>query len=145
MQLDKELLMAKRSHQPLAVVMLELDRFKHVNDSVGHDAGDRSLRKLAECLRQELRGVDTAARLGGDEFVLILPQASDEGALIVAERLRARIAQIEIPGYGNLSASLGIATFPSQAASRADVMLAADPPLYCANRAGGNRVCVAQH
>jgi len=145
MQLDKDLLMAKRSHQPLSLVMLDLDRFKQLNDSVGHDAGDTALRRLAECFREELRGVDSAARLGGDEFVLILPQASAEGALIVAERLRSRIAQIEIPEYGNLSASMGIATFPSPAASRADVMLAADAALYCAKRAGRNRVCVAQH
>src|SRR5258706_4291750 len=92
MQLDKELLMAKRSHQPLSVVMLDLDRFKQLNDSAGHDAGDTALRRLAECFRQELRGVDTAARFDGDEFVLILPQAYAEGALIVAERLRSRIA-----------------------------------------------------
>ncbi len=145
MQLDKDLLMAKRSHQPLSVVMLDLDRFKQLNDSVGHDAGDTALRNLAECFRQELRGVDSAARLGGDEFVLILPQAYAEGALIVAERLRSRIAQIEIPGYGNLSASIGIATFPSDAASRADLMLAADTALYSAKRAGRNRVCIAEH
>lgn len=142
MQLDQGLMMAKRSHHPLSVVMLDLDRFKQVNDSVGHDAGDTALCKLADCFRQELRGVDSAARLGGDEFVLILPQASAEGALIAAERLRSLIAQIEIPGYGNLSASMGIATFPSHAASRADLMLAADAALYSAKRAGRNRVCV---
>jgi diguanylate cyclase (GGDEF)-like protein len=145
MQLDKDLLMAKRSHQPLSVVMLDLDRFKQLNDSVGHDAGDTALRKLAECFRQELRGVDSAARLGGDEFVLILPQAYAEGALIVAERLRSRIAQIEIPGYGNLSASIGIAAFPSHGTSRADLVPAADAALYSAKRAGRNRVCVAEH
>ena len=145
MQLDKELLMAKRTHQPLSVLMLDLDRFKQLNDSVGHDAGDTALRKLAECLRQELRGVDSSARLGGDEFVLILPQAYAEGALIVAERLRSQIGEIEIPGYGNLSASIGVAAFPSHATSRADLMPAADAALYCAKRSGRNRVCVAEH
>src|SRR6266481_7597542 len=112
MQLDKDLQMARRLHQPLSLLMLDLDRFKQLNDSVGHDAGDDALRRLAVCFRQELRGVDSAARLGGDEFVLILPQAYAEGALIVAERLRARVARTEIPGYGNLSASIGIAAFP---------------------------------
>jgi diguanylate cyclase (GGDEF)-like protein len=145
MQLDKELLMAKRSHQPLSLVMLDLDKLKQLNDSAGHDAGDTALRKLAECFRQELRGVDSAARLGGDEFVLILPQAYAEGALIVAERLRLRIAEIDIPGFGNLSTSLGIAAFPSHATSRADLILAADAALYDAKRTGRNRVCVAQH
>jgi diguanylate cyclase (GGDEF)-like protein len=144
MQLDKELLMAKRTHQPVSLVMLDLDRFKQLNDSVGHDAGDTALRKLAECFRQELRGVDSAARLGGDEFVLILPQAYAEGALIVAERLRSRVAQIEIPGYGNLSASIGIAAFPAHATSRANLVPAADAALYDAKRAGRNRVCVAE-
>jgi len=145
MQLDKDLLMAKRSHQPLSLVMLDLDKFKQLNDSAGHDAGDAALRKLADCFRQELRGVDSAARLGGDEFVLILPQAYVEGALIVAERLRSRVAQIEIPGFGNLTTSIGIAAFPSHASSRADLVLAADAALYDAKRAGRNRVCVAEH
>ena len=145
MRLDQDLLMAKRSHHPLSVAMLDLDRFKELNDSVGHDAGDTALRKLAECFRQELRGVDTAARFGGDEFVLILPQAYAEAAAIVGERLRSRIAQIEIPGYGNLSASIGIATFPSHGTSRADLTRAADIALYSAKRAGRNRVCVAEH
>jgi len=144
MQLDKELLMARRSQQPLSVVMLDLDRFKQLNDSVGHDAGDMALRKLAECFRQELRGVDSAARLGGDEFVVILPQADAEGARIVAERLRSRIAKTEIPGYGSISASIGVAAFPAHATSRADLMLLADGALYSAKRAGRNRVCVAE-
>lgn len=142
MQLDKDLLMAKRSHQPLSLVMLDLDRFKQLNDSAGHEAGDMALRKLADCFRQELRGVDSAARFGGDEFALILPQAYSEGALIVAERVRARVEQIEIPGFGNLSASLGIATFPTHARSRAELTQDADLALYSAKRAGRNRVCV---
>ncbi|HVS82593.1 MAG TPA: diguanylate cyclase [Pyrinomonadaceae bacterium] len=145
MQLDKDLLMAKRSQHPLSLVMLDLDKFKQLNDSAGHDAGDAALRKLADCFRQELRGVDSAARLGGDEFVLILPQAYAEGALIVAERLRARIEQIEIPQFGNLSASMGIAAFPEHTTSRAELVLAADAALYNAKRAGRNRVCVAEH
>ncbi|HVS21582.1 MAG TPA: sensor domain-containing diguanylate cyclase, partial [Pyrinomonadaceae bacterium] len=142
MQLDKDLQMARRLHKPLSLVMLDLDRLKQLNDSSGHDAGDAALRRLAECFREELRLVDSAARLGGDEFVLILPQAYSEGAMIVAERLRARIQQIEFPGFGNLSASFGIATFPSHASARADLIAAADAALYSAKRAGRNRVCV---
>jgi diguanylate cyclase (GGDEF)-like protein len=145
MQLDKDLLMAKRLHQPLSVVLLDLDKFKQLNDSAGHDAGDEALRKLSACFRQELRGVDSAARLGGDEFVLILPQAYTEGALIVAERLRSRIAQIEIPKFGNLTASIGIAEFPAHASSRADLVSAADTALYEAKRGGRNRTCVAEY
>jgi diguanylate cyclase (GGDEF)-like protein len=142
MQLDKDLMMARRSHQPLSLVMLDLDKFKQLNDSAGHDAGDSALRLLADCFRQELRGVDSAARFGGDEFALILPQAYSDGALIVAERLRASIEKIEIPGFGNLNASMGIATFPTHASSRAELTSASDAALYCAKRAGRNRVYV---
>ena len=142
MQLDKDLLMARRSHQPLSLIMLDLDRFKQLNDSVGHEAGDMALRKLADCFRQELRGVDSAARFGGDEFALVLPQAYSEGALIVAERVRASIERIEIPGFGHLSASIGIATFPTNARSRSELTQAADAALYSAKRSGRNRVCV---
>jgi diguanylate cyclase (GGDEF)-like protein len=142
MQLDREMQVARRQHQPLSLMMLDLDRFKQLNDSVGHDAGDAALRRLADCFRQELRGIDSAARFGGDEFALILPQAYSEGAQIVAERLRARIEEIHIPGFGNLSASIGIATFPSHGSSRAKLVTAADAALYCAKRAGRNRVCV---
>ena len=142
MQLDKDLQMARRQHQPLSLIMLDLDRFKQLNDTAGHDAGDAALRKLANCFRQELRGVDSAARFGGDEFALILPQAYSDGALIVAERIRSRIEQIEIPGFGRLTASLGIATFPMHAPSRSELISAADLALYSAKRAGRNRVCL---
>jgi len=143
MQLDKEIMMAKRTHQPLSLLMLDLDRFKHLNDTAGHDAGDDALRQLSGCFREELRGIDSAARFGGDEFALILPQMLAEGALVVAERVRARIEGIYIPEFGNLTASIGIASFPAHAASRAELFRAADDALYAAKRAGRNRVCVA--
>ena len=142
MQLDRELQMAVRQNQPLALVMLDLDNFKQLNDSAGHDAGDNALRRLAACFRQELRAVDTAARFGGDEFVLILPQAYMDGAVIVAERLRTAIEKIEIPGGGHLTASIGIATFPTNAATRSGLLTAADNALYHAKRTGRNRVSV---
>lgn len=140
MQLDRELQMATRLHQPLSLLMLDLDRFKQLNDTVGHDAGDDALRQLAECFRQELRGVDTPCRFGGDEFALILPQAYADGATVVAERLRKRIEQIEIPGFGHLTASIGIAAYPLHGAERAGLVSAADMALYSAKRAGRNRV-----
>jgi diguanylate cyclase (GGDEF)-like protein len=143
MHLDRELQAARRHHHPLSLLMLDLDRFKQLNDSAGHDTGDGALRKLGNCLRQQLRGVDSAARFGGDEFALILTNAYSEGAMIMAERLRARIEQIDVPGFGRLSASIGVATFPSHASTHAELVNAADAALYSAKRAGRNRVCVA--
>ena len=142
MQLDRDLQLATRLGQPLALLMLDLDRFKQLNDTVGHDAGDSALRMLADCFRQELRGVDTAARFGGDEFTLILPGAYPDGAQIVADRLRAKIEQLEVPGFGHISASIGVAGYPLHAGSRTELVQAADSALYSAKRAGRNRVVV---
>jgi diguanylate cyclase (GGDEF)-like protein len=144
MQLDRDLQLATRLSQPLALLMLDLDRFKQLNDTVGHDAGDNALRLLADCFRQELRGVDTAARFGGDEFALILPGADPDGAHIVAERVRGKIEQILIPGFGPLSASLGIATYPLHGNARTQLVQHADAALYSAKRAGRNRVVLFQ-
>ena len=125
--------------------MLDLDRFKQLNDSAGHDAGDAALQNLAKCFDQILRGIDSAARFGGDEFALILPQAYADGAMIVAERLRERIEKVNIPGFGNITTSIGIATFPFHANSRAELFRAADDALYAAKRAGRNRVVLSQN
>lgn len=144
MQLDRDLQLATRLNQPVALLMLDLDRFKQLNDTVGHDAGDNALRLLADCFRQELRGVDTAARFGGDEFVLILPGADPDGALVVAERVRSKIELILIPDFGPLSASLGIATFPIHGNTRSELVQHADAALYSAKRTGRNRVVLYQ-
>src|SRR5262249_4985363 len=143
MQLDRELLLARRTHQALSLVLLDLDRFKHLNDSAGHEAGDAALRKLAGCFRQELRGTDAAARFGGDEFAVILPRTQPNGALIVAERLRAHIEKIHIADFGNLTASIGIASFPDHGGTHAELFRAADEALYAAKGAGRNCVRVA--
>ena len=110
LRLEQNLQMATRTCEPLSLVMLDLDHFKQINDRAGHEAGDVALCMLADTLRHGLRAVDTAARFGGDEFVIILPQANSDGAMTVAERLRKRIEQIEVPGFGQLTSSFGIAT-----------------------------------
>jgi diguanylate cyclase (GGDEF)-like protein len=140
LQLERDLQLATRIRQPLSLIMLDLDNFKLINDRAGHDTGDVALRMLAETLRAELRAVDTAARFGGDEFVIILPQASTEGALLVAERLRKRIEEMEVPGYGHVTSSFGVATFPYHASSRDSLVVAADRALYESKDAGRNRV-----
>lgn len=141
MQLERDLRLATRMRQPVSLIMLDIDHFKRVNDTYGHDAGDAALRFLADVLRDELRGVDTAARYGGEEFAVILPQAGLDGALIVAERLRSRLETTEVPGIGHITGSFGLATFPLHANSRDELVGAADRALYEAKHAGRNRIC----
>jgi diguanylate cyclase (GGDEF)-like protein len=143
MQLERDMQLAMRMRQSLSLILLDLDNFKAVNDTYGHDAGDIALRMLADGLREELRGVDTAARYGGEEFAIILPQAGLEGASIVAERLRARIESMEVPVIGHITASFGVATFPLHATSRSTLVVNADRALYQAKHSGRNCVRVA--
>jgi diguanylate cyclase (GGDEF)-like protein len=140
LQLEQNLALAIRNGQPVSLIMMDLDNFKHINDRAGHDIGDVALRILAESLRAELRAVDTAARFGGDEFAVILPQAGPEGALVVAERLRKRIAETEVPGFGFMTASFGLASFPTHASSRDTLVVAADRALYTSKNNGRNQV-----
>ena len=140
LQLERDLHLATRLRQPLSLIMIDLDHFKKINDEAGHETGDIALRMLADALRVELRAVDTAVRFGGDEFAVILPQASVEGALLVAERLRARIEELQVPGYGSMTASLGLASFPVHASSRDNLVVAADRALYNSKNFGRNCV-----
>ena len=140
LQLERDLHLAVRNDQPLSLIMLDLDNFKNINDKAGHDAGDVALRMLAETLRAELRAEDTAARFGGDEFVMILPQADHEGAQLVAERLRKRIEEMVVPGFGQVTASFGVASYPAHASSRDTLVIAADRALYNSKDTGRNRV-----
>jgi diguanylate cyclase (GGDEF)-like protein len=142
LQLERDLHLATRIRQPVSLIMLDLDNFKHINDQAGHEAGDVALCMLADTLRSELRAVDTAARFGGDEFVIILPQAHTDGAVLVAERLRTRIEQMNVPGFGNVTCSFGVATFPDHASSRDTLVVAADRALYNSKNTGRNRVSV---
>jgi diguanylate cyclase (GGDEF)-like protein len=142
LQLERDLRLATRLGQPLSLIMLDFDNFKDINDEAGHEAGDSALCMLADSLRAELRSVDTAARYGGDEFVVILPQADTEGALLVAERLRVRVEEMQIPGFGKVTSSFGVATFPNHASSRDTLVVAADRALYRSKNNGRNRVTV---
>jgi len=144
MQLERDLHLSTRMRQPLSLVMLDLDNLKLINDNAGHAAGDLTLRMVADTMRAELRAVDTLARFGGDEFAIILPQADLAGAIIVAERLRNRIEQLVVPRTDSVTASFGLASFPTDAAARDTLVVAADRALYAAKHSGRNRVCTPE-
>jgi diguanylate cyclase (GGDEF)-like protein len=125
--------------------MVDLDDFKHVNDSYGHQQGDEVLAQVAGVLRDATRELDTAARYGGEELAVILPQTDGAGAALLAERMRAAVASLQVPrvgGKGTLSvtASFGVASIPENAGDRSGLIAAADAALYSAKRAGKNRV-----
>jgi diguanylate cyclase (GGDEF)-like protein len=129
------------------VALLDIDHFKHVNDTYGHAAGDLVLRAVAAATRDECRSTDVAARLGGEELLLVLPATDLAGACVVAGRIRARIAEEPVIVDGQVirvTASFGVACAPHQSSVRpADLVEAADRALYRAKRGGRNRVCVA--
>ena len=141
-----EISRAARFGDPLALVIVDVDSFKSINDAHGHPFGDRVLRHVADILRTTLRDIDLPSRWGGDEFVLLLAATDVAGALAVAERLRSALAErILIAPDGsavNVTASFGVAVYPD-APSEAELLEAADEALYAAKRAGKNRVKAA--
>lgn len=129
-----------------AVLMLDLDHFKQVNDSFGHAAGDRSLKHFAELIRGELRKIDTAGRLGGEEFAIILPGADAASAEVFAERLRLKVANTPLVLQNQrigMTVSIGVAAMRANEANADAALAAADNALYRAKRNGRNRVAVA--
>jgi len=134
----------QRFGHPFAVVLLDLDHFKAVNDRHGHPAGDAVLREVAARLFGSLRSVDRLARFGGEEFVAILVEVDRAGAREVAQRIVASVAAIPVPaGPGlalPLTVSAGVALFPEDGRNEQEIVAAADRALYAAKRAGRNRV-----
>jgi diguanylate cyclase (GGDEF)-like protein len=142
---QRELLRAQRDGSPCAILLLDLDHFKQVNDTVGHLAGDAALRAIADALRRELRGYDAVARFGGEEFVVFLDDIGIEEARRVAERTLSRIRGLVINGAGAgqriaLTASIGMAAYPQHGQTVGELMEQADSALYLAKRAGRDRV-----
>ncbi len=142
--LEQELDRARRYEFPVTVLMIDLDRFKAINDTRGHLVGDAVLRQLGELLRREARSVDLVARYGGEEFVIVLPNTGSPGGLTFAERLRARIAGHDFATDLeplSLTVSIGVATFPAVGGESVEALLAAaDQALYRAKHEGRNLV-----
>ncbi|MGH9485774.1 MAG: GGDEF domain-containing protein, partial [Terriglobales bacterium] len=142
---QRELAASRREHTPLAVLAMDLDHFKSLNDTYGHAAGDYALAAAARLLSQCLRNSDHLARLGGEEFVAILPARDAERAAIVAERLRSRLQQLRVDYDGHalaLTVSIGIAT-AGPGDNWPGLLQRADVALYEAKRAGRNCIRAA--
>lgn len=144
-QLDRETKLADRNNTQVSLILLDLDRLKRINDTHGHRSGDAALRHVAKTMQQTVRDSDISARYGGEEFVIILPQCGGEDALQVAERLREAIASTPVPMIGQVTASIGVATYPAMAKNKEELLEMADRAMYLAKAAGRNRVRTLMH
>ena len=132
---------ASRTMTPLAALMCDLDHFKQVNDRYGHGRGDDLLAAVGAALSSSIRASDFAGRFGGEEFIVLLPETDVPGALALAEKVRAAVAAIRVPGVDStISLSVGVAVFPDHALDSDTLEQAADRALYTAKNAGRDRV-----
>src|SRR5438046_9447162 len=144
-ELEAELARARRCGLALTILLADIDRFKLVNDTRGHIAGDSVLRQVGEILRREARSVHVVARYGGEESVVVMPETASHGSALLAERLRRRTNHHDFaqPGHApqHLTISIGVASFPDDRVSSADSFVAlADQALYRAKNEGRNLV-----
>jgi diguanylate cyclase (GGDEF)-like protein len=123
--------------------MLDVDHFKKFNDRFGHPEGDILLKAIADLLREQLRPTDTVARYGGEEFTVLLPRSPRTEAVRIAERLRRRLAELSGPQGATTTGSFGLAVWPEDGATGAELIAAADAALYEAKRLGRNRIEMA--
>ncbi|HEU4714249.1 MAG TPA: diguanylate cyclase [Pyrinomonadaceae bacterium] len=139
-QLEREVGRVLRFERPFTLLMIDIDNFKNLNDSFGHDAGDDAIRRISRVLREGTRGIDLAARIGGEEFAVLLVETALSAGVEVAERLRIAIKALETPSGGRITASFGVAECPSDAQTASEILKAADVALYEAKRSGRDRV-----
>ena len=145
--LDQELAKADRKAYPVSLLMIDIDHFKWINDTYGHNAGDQALQSLADLIRSHIRRSDIACRFGGDEFVIVMPETPLRSAYERAEDFRRQVQSLQLPGIGilgNLTVSIGIATYPVHGATKEDLLRAADQAMYHAKAQGCNRVVLVQ-
>jgi diguanylate cyclase (GGDEF)-like protein len=142
--LKRMIAQAGRTLSPMAVLLLDLDHFKQINDSYGHDRGDAVLAAVGDVLASALRTSDFVGRNGGEEFIALLPDTGAEGALEAAEKLRDAIARLTLPGIDRaITASVGAAVYPHTAADPESLLRLADRALYAAKAGGRNRADIA--
>jgi diguanylate cyclase (GGDEF)-like protein len=140
--LSREINRHSRYGSILSLVFIDLDNFKSYNDTMGHLNGDKILAQIGHLIKGALRNIDLSFRYGGDEFAIILPHSSTDDAYAVTERVRTKVASEIKNNQIEISASLGLASWPSDGLSPDDLIEAADRALYHAKRTGGNRTCV---
>jgi diguanylate cyclase (GGDEF)-like protein len=139
--LKRLLAQAGRSLTPMSAILLDLDHFKEINDTFGHERGDEVLAAVGALMRSELRGSDFAGRSGGEEFIVMLPDTDRAGALRVAEHLRQAMHSLSLPGVTReVTASFGVAAFPDDALDGETLLRLADRALYVAKQSGRDRV-----
>ncbi|MET0341813.1 MAG: GGDEF domain-containing protein [Polyangiales bacterium] len=142
--IEREFARSRRYDHPFALILIDVDHFKQVNDLRGHQAGDLVLRRIGAILRRKVRTNDLAARIGGEEFALILPETTASGARSLAEKLRKMVETERYEHDGEafrVTASLGVAVYARDVADAAALVKLADERLYRAKRTGRNRVC----
>ncbi|MEO5333978.1 MAG: diguanylate cyclase [Magnetococcus sp. YQC-5] len=140
--LKREMAQARRGNHPLALIIFDLDHFKHVNDTYGHHVGDQVLSSIGTLTQQTLRQSDLGFRYGGEEFVILLPETDAQGGVILAEKLRKRVEEFSFPVVGHKTASFGLAEL-LDADTVTTLMERADASLYQSKHQGRNRVTVA--
>ena len=135
---------ASRSGRPFSVVLIDLDKFKEVNDTMGHFEGDLVLARVGRLLEQKSRQSNVVARYGGDEFIVLMPETGAEQAQVLAERLRQWLASDPMLSEHHITGSFGVASFPMHGFSIEDIIRVADAGMYVSKRSGGNLVSTAQ-
>jgi diguanylate cyclase (GGDEF)-like protein len=135
---------ASRSGRAFSVVLIDLDKFKDVNDTLGHFEGDLVLARVGRLLEQKSRQSNVVARYGGDEFIVLMPETGPDQAQVLAERLRQWIATDPMLAEHSITGSFGVASFPTHGFSIEDIIRVADAGMYVSKRSGGNRVSAAE-
>jgi len=145
-RLAEEIQRGRRHGHPVAVLYIDLDGFKMVNDTYGHESGNQVLRSVSGMLRAGVRAEDVVGRIGGDEFAVVMPQTDSSGALVAAERLRKSLENATLTAAGGerisfVAFSMGVAWYPADGETGEELLKAADAAMYRAKRSGGDRVC----
>lgn len=141
--IEKEAVRALRVNQPFTLIGIDLDYLKQINDKYGHSYGDLAIKTVADVLKINARSIDIAARMGGEEFNVLLPGVDSKGGIIAAERIRSAIAECKLDQIGQITASIGVATFMEHSNKIDELLELTDQAMYSAKRNGRNRVELA--